>query len=130
MTPCQTILVVENDQSVREAVALLISQVGYEVILAGSGRGEEALDLMSEVDSLDGLYTDIALDGFVDGWIVGERFRHLWPLRPIVYASGISVGSRRLLGHETFLRKPFDPQALWQAFKADAVAFGRAGRTC
>jgi CheY-like chemotaxis protein len=108
MTPRRTILVVENDQSVREAVAMALSYADYEVILAESGKGEEALALIAEAGSLDGLFTDIELEGRVNGWEVGDRFRRRWPLKPIVYASAGRVVSRTLLSHETFLRKPFD----------------------
>jgi CheY-like chemotaxis protein len=115
MTPRRTVLVVENDQSVREAVALALSYVGYEVVLAESGKGEEALVLMAEAGSLDGLFTDIELDGRVNGWEVGERFRLLWPLKPIVYATAGRAVPRSLLSHETFLRKPFDLSVLGTA---------------
>jgi CheY-like chemotaxis protein len=128
MTRRRTVLVVENDQSVREAVAMALSYVGYEVVLAESGRGEEALVLMSEADSLDGLFTDIELDGTVSGWHVGEVFRLLWPLKPIVYASAGRAVPRNLLGHETFLRKPFDLTVLRTALNPSQRGASTMGR--
>jgi CheY-like chemotaxis protein len=117
MTLRPSVLIVEDDQAVREAVALVLHQVGYEVILVESGRGEEALVLMTELAVLDGLYTDIELKDGVSGWKVGARFHTAWPNKTIVYASASHHRPPRLLDHEVFLRKPFEAQALWDAFR-------------
>jgi DNA-binding response OmpR family regulator len=111
-----SILIVENDTGLREAVALVLSQEGYEVVIEETGTGEKALHLMKDLSVLDGLYTDINLDDCIDGWLVGSRFQLLWPQRPVVYAS---AGSRKmpLLGNETFLRKPFEFEKLCSAFR-------------
>jgi CheY-like chemotaxis protein len=111
------ILIVENDRAIREGVALTLHQVGCEPVLAGSGSGNEALMLITELEQLDGLYTDIELDDGVSGWNVGARFRVSWPSKPVVYASGIHAKPPRLLGNEVFLRKPFEAEVLCQALQ-------------
>jgi CheY-like chemotaxis protein len=117
MSPRPSVLIVENDQAVREAVALVLHQIGYEVVLAQSGKGEEAFVLMAELPVLDGLYTDIELNDGVSGWKVGARFHSAWPTKTIVYASASDHRPPRLLDNEVFLRKPFEAQALWNVFR-------------
>jgi len=111
------ILIVENDRAIREGVALTLHQVGCEPVLAGSGSGHEAIALMSELDQLDGLYTDIELNDGISGWNVGAKFRTVWPDKPVVYASGVHTKPPRLLENEIFIRKPFEARALWEAFQ-------------
>ena len=117
MTARPSILIVENDTGLREAVALVLSQEGYEVVVEESGRGEDALQLMHDLDALDGLYTDINLDDCIDGWLIGSRFQLLWPRRPVVYASA-GIKKMPLLRNETFLRKPFDFERLCSVFRS------------
>ena len=85
-----TILVVETDANLRELIARTLEQAGYDAVLAPSGSGEAALDLISAAD-FDGLYCEVQLPGEVDGWEVGTTFSFVWPDRPVVYASAISV---------------------------------------
>jgi CheY-like chemotaxis protein len=111
------ILIVENDRAIREGVALTLHQFGCDAILVESGSGEEALVLMTELDQLDGLYTDIELNDGVSGWKIGARFHVVWPDKRVVYASGAHTQPARLLDNEVFLRKPFEGQALWEALQ-------------
>src|SRR4051812_25103914 len=117
MTFRPSVLIVENDQAVREAVALVLHQIGYEIVLAESGKGEEALVLMAELPVLDGLYTDIELNDGVSGWKVGARFHSAWPNKPTVYASASDHRPPRLLDNEVFLRKPFEARTLGNVFR-------------
>jgi CheY-like chemotaxis protein len=111
-----SLLVVEDDQAVREAVAMVVSYLGYEAVLAASGSGEEALEIIASLPLLDGLYTDIKLAGQVSGWNVGQAFGVLWPRKPIVYASASAPEPQTPLGQGIFLRKPFDPHMLEMVF--------------
>jgi CheY-like chemotaxis protein len=99
------LLLVEDDDILRETVAFVLSDAGYEIVLASSG--EEALALITEVEAFDGLYTDINLSGPVDGWEVGEAFYRKWPARPIVYASARNWLNARITATGVFLQKPF-----------------------
>jgi CheY-like chemotaxis protein len=104
------LLVVEDDDVLREVVGFVLSGEGYEIVLAASG--EEALALIATVESFDGLYTDINLPGLVDGLEVGEAFHRMWPTKPIVYASAHFSAHKRMAPTGVFLHKPFDLERL------------------
>jgi CheY-like chemotaxis protein len=108
------LLVVEDDAGVREAVAFVLSSEGHEIIMASSG--EEALELIAELDALDGLCTDILLSGSVMGWAVGEAFHRKWPTKPIVYVSSRVWPNPHLAPNGVFMRKPIDLRQLISAF--------------
>jgi CheY-like chemotaxis protein len=124
LAPRPSLLIVENDQAVREAVAMALTHLGYEIVLAASGSGEEALQILAEVAALDGLYTDIELSGKVNGWVVGQTFSVLWPSKPIVYASGAAREPKGSLAAGVFLRKPFDVAALEGVFSPEGTRRG------
>jgi CheY-like chemotaxis protein len=99
------LLVVEDDDILREIVRLVLAGEGYAIVLARSG--EKGLAVIAEGAGLDGLYTDINLPGPVDGWTVGEVFCRSWPPKPIVYASARDWANARIMPPGVFLRKPF-----------------------
>jgi CheY-like chemotaxis protein len=121
------LLVVEDNESVREAVALVLSGQGYEV--ASTNSGEEAIDLISVCSHLDGLYTDIQLGGVVTGWKVGEIFHRKWPTKPIVYASAASSQNAHLEPTAVFLPKPFQWTDLIEVLKT-VPELGSEGAKC
>jgi CheY-like chemotaxis protein len=98
------LLVVEDDDFLRDAVGLVLSAEGYKVVSVGSG--EEALSLIAETGAFEGLYTDINLSGLVDGWEVGAAFSRRWPAKPIVYSSAREWRDARVIPNGIFLRKP------------------------
>jgi DNA-binding response OmpR family regulator len=107
--------VVEDDDTLREAVAFTLSAEGYEIVMTGAG--EEAMGLIADLRSLDGLYTDIQLSGSATGWEVGEAFHRKWPMKPIAYASAREWPILRLMPTGQFLQKPFSFEALIAALK-------------
>jgi CheY-like chemotaxis protein len=117
-TVAPSILVVEDDAQAREAIVHTLTQAGYEAVPATSG--DDALDLMAAAE-FDGLYCAIELPGRADGWEVGSTFSFIWPDRPVVYASAISVPPGPLR-KGVFLRKPFVMRMLAKAFEPARVA--------
>src|SRR5690242_5632690 len=55
----QTILVVDDEESLREFLRLLLKRCGYEVFTAGDGVA--ALELAQEMPHLDALVSDIEM---------------------------------------------------------------------
>jgi CheY-like chemotaxis protein len=124
-----SILVVEDDAQAREAITRVLTQAGYEAVPATSG--EDALDLIAAAE-FDGLYCAIELPGRADGWEVGATFSFIWPDRPVVYASAISVPPGPLR-KGVFLRKPFMVAMLARTFgparRKGAACAGSAAQT-
>lgn len=106
------ILVVEDDQLIRETVADILVGEGFEVLEAESG--EEALDFCGE-HSADLIFTDIRLAGPLTGWDVAERCRAENPGIPVIYATGFSDVRLRPVPGSLFFRKPYRPEQILAA---------------
>jgi two-component system OmpR family response regulator len=117
---CPALLVVEDDDSLRESVSFVLSAQGYKIVSVSSG--EEAFSLIAEIGTFDGLYTDINLSGLVDGWEVGIAFSRRWPAKPIVYASAREWRNARVMPTGVFLRKPFNLKQLIAVLAGRALA--------
>jgi CheY-like chemotaxis protein len=109
------ICLVDDDILVRDALALGLSDFGYEVLTApGAAAG---LDLVSR-RQIDALVTDINMPGADGGQLIADA-RARWPLMPIVAISGAAaVGGNPLsevaadLGADAVLMKPFRARQL------------------
>lgn len=101
------ILIVDDDESSRQAVATLLELDGYRVAAAGDGR--EALDLLES-----GLQPALILLDMNMPRMDGVAFRHAQQCRPalsdipVIVCSGCMEDEERLaaLGSVIFLRKP------------------------
>jgi PAS domain S-box-containing protein len=110
----ETVLLVEDEDSVRELVQELLESVGYEVLTAA--RPAEALRLAADyAGPLHLLLTDVVMPQ-MDGPELAQRLRNLRPDVRVLYVSGYSPGivaDHGVLEHGgTFLQKPFSAEAL------------------
>ncbi len=111
----ETILVVEDEASLRRLVARVLGGFGYQVFVAGSGP--EALELLDELESPpDLLLSDVILPGGMQGNDVAAAFTARIPDLPVLYVSGHArdaiVRAGRLDEGVNFLAKPFTPDSL------------------
>ena len=117
----ETVLVVEDDQVVRDVAATILRQEGYTVLEAGDGV--EALAVVeSDTDTrVDLLLTDVVMPS-MNGREVAERLRSLLPDLKILYTSGYAVGAFGQTGDRqvdsSFIEKPFTPVQLAQKVQA------------
>ncbi|HWH55299.1 MAG TPA: response regulator [Gaiellaceae bacterium] len=108
------VLIVDDDERVREYVRVNLEMNGYAVREAGSG--EEGLAVLEEV-SPDLVLLDVMMPE-VDGWEMLRRLqeRHGVGAIPVVMFSGkVDEGAAEeatARGAQGFLGKPFDPQQL------------------
>ncbi len=104
-----SVLVVDDDASIRRLVKLILTDAGFDVKLAGDGR--EALAIL-QVEAPSVLLLDMNMP-VMDGKELFERLEvsHRRPLTIIVTA-GPSERTRRELGAEASLQKPFGPEDL------------------
>lgn len=96
---------------VRDMIVYELQVAGFDVLEAASA--EDALTMMSQVDRIDLLFTDIRLPG-MDGWQLAENVRGQHAEVPIIYASGY-VDRVAPLSRSKFLQKPYMPSQVLQA---------------
>ena len=109
----RTVLVVDDEQDLREMVAFEFELRGSRVLAAGNG--EDALDIV-ESESVDAVVTDIRMSG-CDGIELLNKLRARNPLRPAVvfitaYDSDLSPCEAYRMGAEGIFAKPFSLKEL------------------
>jgi signal transduction histidine kinase len=109
-----TVLLVDDNDDVREASAQLLSAAGCLVRQAASA--EAALALLAGDFAPDLLLTDIVMPGELDGLALARRARALRPAMAIVLVTGYSdaLASARTHGLPV-VRKPYDLATLHKA---------------
>ncbi len=108
------ILVVEDERGQREALAEMLSRLGYEVQCAANGS--EALDLMRHSESLPGLILLDLMMPVMDGWEFRAaqcKDRTLAEV-PVVVLSALDDAAQKAVqdGAAALVSKPLHWQAL------------------
>jgi PAS domain S-box-containing protein len=110
----ETILIVEDQETLRSLAEVVLKQYGYHVIEASDG--EEAIAAASQLPGqIHLLLTDVILPG-MNGKEVAERLKRLRPDVKVLFMSGYTadvIAHRGVLDRNVaFLRKPFSPEEL------------------
>ena len=108
------VLVVDDEDMVREIVIWALEDLGFEVV--GASSGDQAVDVMDQI-AIDLLLTDIRMPGRLDGWTLAEKARDAIPDLPIIYVSGFSHEPPRMARGSVFVQKPLRAEALRQAMQ-------------
>jgi CheY-like chemotaxis protein len=115
-----TILLVEDEKSVRKLVALFLSAHGFKVLAAE--HGHSALQLWAEhKNEIDLVLTDLVMPGKLSGREVANRLRAERPDLKVLYTSGYSaeLADTGLADEEIcFLQKPYHPEQLLAVVRA------------
>jgi len=107
-----TVLVVDDDELVRQTTAHMLEQLGYRVLQAGSGAA--ALELLSSRRKIDLLIVDFAMPG-MNGVELARLAAAKRPQLPILMATGFADHSAiQHLAAEQVLTKPFSEAELAQ----------------
>jgi len=124
------VLVVEDHEFARDAVAALLSSMGYDVIEAENGR--DALAAMAKGPHPDVILLDLMMP-VMDGWEFMKRQRRDWRLCtiPTIVVSGVASHDPRCLEMPVvrFLRKPYTAEQLVAAIDADVSVTVTARQT-
>ena len=104
-----TVLFVEDDVLVREAVVEALAAAGFAVEVAVNG--EEALARLEGGLSVDIVFSDIVMPGSVSGIDLATAVRARWPALPVVLATGYTE-RRVALPDVKILAKPYDVDQL------------------
>jgi CheY-like chemotaxis protein len=107
-----SILVVEDEDDVRELVATSLRHRGFSVLSVPNA--EVALQILMEQVKFDLLFTDIVMPGIIDGFELADRAKRLQPDLKILYATGFAHVSRRSIDtlHGKLIQKPYRPDEL------------------
>jgi two-component system, cell cycle sensor histidine kinase and response regulator CckA len=126
-----TVLVVEDEEQVREFTCRVLRAHGYQCVEAANGL--EALDTMRERGAaIDAVVTDVVMPG-LGGGTLAKRLAELRPTLPVLFTSAYAseeVVRRGLIPAEApFLQKPFTPQALVAKLQDLSASGGASSET-
>lgn len=110
----ERILIVEDEEAVRDLITTTLSELGYQIYTAEDGA--EALHLVRQKKmKLDLLITDIIMPE-INGTELAEKLKKIYPELKILFASGYTddpVFENELVDEKlNFIPKPFSIQAL------------------
>ena len=111
MTRAARILVVEDDENIRELVDVILSGAGYEVVTASDGAA--ALQVVGTARP-DLVLLDMRMP-IMDGWEFARQYRaRPEPHAPIVVLTAARDAAQRAaeIHADGFLGKPFDVESL------------------
>jgi signal transduction histidine kinase/ActR/RegA family two-component response regulator len=125
----ETVLVVEDEDAVREFAARALRQYGYSVLVAR--RAQEALLIAAEhPGAIDVVLADVIMPRTSGPGLISQ-LRELRPAARVVFMSGFSENA---LGHHgvlesihPFLQKPFSPEALARKIRETLASGAAAG---
>jgi PAS domain S-box-containing protein len=116
----ETVLVVDDEASVRGSVAELLESLGYVVLQAADSA--QGRDLLQSAARIDLLVTDVGLPGGLNGRQMAELGRAVRPSLPVLYITGyaqnLALDQCHLQPRTEVLTKPFALEALSERVRA------------
>lgn len=123
----ETILVVEDDDMVRELVKRVLERFGYRVLTAASG-GEALTAAEKSQERIDLLLTDVVMPN-MNGRKLARRMSAIQPSLKVVYTSGYTdeaIAHHGVFSHDvTLVEKPLSISALTSVVRS--VLDGKVG---
>jgi CheY-like chemotaxis protein len=106
----ETILVVEDEEDVRQLACRVLAGLGYRIIQAADGKSALAVLAREPVDLL---FTDVVLPGGLTGPQIAEQARARRPELPVLYTSGYTGNAiQQLEGNVAAVRLISKPYAI------------------
>jgi putative nucleotidyltransferase with HDIG domain len=113
-----TVLVVDDDEILRDALVRMIEKLQVRVIAAGNGL--EARDLLG-TQAIDLVISDIRMPG-MDGVALTRHIKENHPRVPVILMTGFSeileTQEAFAMGADDFLAKPFDREELFDSIRS------------
>jgi CheY-like chemotaxis protein len=108
-----TVLVVEDEELVREFTVELLGEFGYRV-LAAANAGEAMRLIEDDSTRIDLLFTDIVMPGELDGFALAREARRRRPALPVLYTSGYTnrAAESAVEALGPLVAKPYRPEQL------------------
>lgn len=98
------VLVVEDEEDIRDLAVIYLEEAGFSVITATTG--DEAIHLLQSGMTPDVLFTDIRMPGQFDGWTVAKAYRERFPNLPVLYGTRYAEKDAVVPGSKVF-PKPY-----------------------
>lgn len=116
----ETILLVEDDGTLRKGTRLVLERRGYHVLEAAAGA--EALAVWDAADGkIQVLLTDLVMPGLIKGWELAVRLQKQQPGLKVIFTSGYSADFAQQAGPlregQNFLPKPWLPSMLYEILR-------------
>lgn len=116
----ETVLVVEDDDAVRETVVALLSDLGYRVLK--SVDASSALNVIESGIPIDMLFTDVVMPGTLKSPELARKARERLPNIAVLFTSGYTENSivhgGKLDAGVELLSKPYTREALARKFRS------------
>jgi signal transduction histidine kinase/ActR/RegA family two-component response regulator len=116
----ETILVVEDNEGVREYAKEVLEDLGYGALTAADAN--QGVEVFARARRVDLLFTDVVLPGGVNGRELATRLRERNPALPVLYTTGYTrnaiVHQGRLDADVELLNKPYTQQDLARKLRA------------
>jgi DNA-binding NtrC family response regulator len=111
------ILIIDDEQGIRDLLDTLLCRKGYDVVVAENGR--EGLKVFRR-ERRDVVVLDLKMPG-MDGLTVLQEIRHLDPNKPVIILTGAGTPETeqqvRALGATEFVEKEFSLHRLGDSLK-------------
>ena len=108
----KTILIVEDDEAVRQAIAEVVQLYGWQVLEASNGINGLRVFRNQRPDIV---LADVVMADF-DGFQLTARIKSISPKAPVIMMTAFAASELRQkaqdAGVSAFLRKPFDTEEL------------------
>ena len=112
----ETILVVEDEDSLREVISIILKHQGFHTIVAANGP--EALKIWAkEMDRIALVVTDMIMPEGMRGDELVVRLREDRPELRALYTSGYFQGESEAINEKNFLAKPYTSRDLVEAVR-------------
>ena len=109
------VLLVEDDEQVRETVSTALRAAGFEIFTADTA--DEALQRIDGGERYDAVLTDVVMPGELSGLDLAEELRRRYPHTGVVVATGYTERALQLPGVRA-LPKPYELQQAVDAINA------------
>jgi signal transduction histidine kinase len=120
----EVILLVEDNDPVREFAKTQLHYLGYQVLEAANGK--DALAVLREHKEIDLLFTDVVMPGGLNGRELALEARKLYPALKVLYSSGYAESAILHMGlldeHVQLLNKPYSRLELARRIRGTLTA--------
>lgn len=110
LTGSETILVVDDEDALRDVAEMYLQDLGYKILSAENGP--QAIDILSRHPEIDLLFSDIVMPGGVDGYKLAIEAHDKYPELKILLTSGFTNEREYLAGIENVYLKRLNSNLL------------------